>query len=131
MKRSEITTDIIVDELHNLSDGDIIWLWNNYCEDNRDPDSGVNDIEYIDDYLCGKTPIEILDSVASDFNTSDDYFSVDGYGYFYSFSSLESSKSPIDFEELAGWIIDNQLEDFLADYTDIELEDEDNEDGQA
>lgn len=127
MKLSEITIGIIFDELRNLDKDDIICLWNTYCEEIRDPDSGINSIDDIDDYLCGKTPTEILDSVVADFNTSDYYFSVDGYGYFYSFNSIESNKSPIDFEVLADWIIKNQLKDFLADYTDIELEEEEEE----
>lgn len=128
MKHSEITTEIIVEELCNINDDDVIYLWNNYCEGTNDLDASVYPIEAIDDYMHGKTPTEILDSVTSNFSTNDNYFSIDGYGYFYSFNSITSCKSPLYLEELADWIIDNQLDDFIENYTDIELDDDDEED---
>lgn len=44
-----------------------------------------------------------------DYNPSHAYFTFNGYGNLQSFEYLDSDNSPIDIEELAQWIIDNDL----------------------
>ena len=44
-----------------------------------------------------------------DYNHSHAYFTFNGYGNLQSFEYLDSENSPIDIEELAQWIVDNDL----------------------
>lgn len=44
-----------------------------------------------------------------DYNPSHAYFTFNGYGNLQSFEYLDSDNSPIDIEELAQWIVDNEL----------------------
>lgn len=48
-----------------------------------------------------------------DYNPSHAYFTFNGYGNLQSFEYLDSDNSPIDFSELAQWLID---EDKLSEY---------------
>ena len=48
-----------------------------------------------------------------DYNPAHAYFTLNGYGNLQSFEYLDSDNSPIDFSELAQWLIS---EDKLADY---------------
>ena len=44
-----------------------------------------------------------------DYNPSHAYFTFNGYGNLQSFEYLDSENSPIDIEELAQWIVNNEL----------------------
>lgn len=126
MKLEDITNEMIVEVLKELYDDQIISYWNNYCDDNRDSDRGIYDMnECLDEFLQGKSPTEILDSVVDGFNTNQSYFSLNGNGLYISFDFLDSD-SPIDYKELADYILENELADFIQDCTDWEIE-EDNE----
>lgn len=128
MKYEDITNEMIVDVLKELYDYQLISFWNDYCDDNKDSDSAIYNMnECLDDFLQGKSPTEILDSVAVNFNTNHSYFSIDGNGYYISFDYLDIGGSPINFEELAKYILNNELDDFIRDCTDWELEEEEEE----
>lgn len=56
-----------------------------------------------------------------DYNPSHAYFTFNGYGNLQSFEYLDSDNSPIDIEDLAQWIVDNELfNDYNIEITTLE-----------
>ena len=96
--------DLIIDTIDNMSDSEMIDLWNEYCNDNGYYDDRI---EYFDegvfnDLMSGKTPYEIYQIIDnSDISFFDDYCHYDGYEL-NTFSDVYDS---IDIENLVEWII--------------------------
>ena len=96
--------DLVFDTINNMSDSEMIDLWNEYCGDNGYYDDRI---EYFDegvfnDLLSGKTPYEIYQIIDnSDISFFDDYCHYDGYEL-NTFSDVYDS---IDIEDLVEWII--------------------------
>jgi len=56
-----------------------------------------------------------------DYNPAHAYFTFNGYGNLQSFEYLDCDNSPIDIEELAQWIVDNELyNDYNIDVTTLD-----------
>jgi hypothetical protein len=101
--------------------------WNGYLNDDR-----YYYMEELDDLLCGKSPLEILEMANDDFNTNDNYFRFTCYG-------LESA----DEKDYSGYLDDNfvdevidnanrldipcELQELLDELDDLENEEEDQE----
>ena len=111
----------IVFALQDMDDSDLIALWNERCDAcNYMDDCIYNMCEFND--ICGSwllpsidnDLLEIIDRVKIDFNdfdSSDDYFYIDGYGHYVSFNSLEWSKdAPFNYDELAEAIMDGKVD---------------------
>ena len=96
--------DLVFDTINNMSDSEMIDLWNEYCGDNGYYDDRI---EYFDegvfnDFMSGKTPYEIYQIIDnSDISFFDDYCHYDGYEL-NTFSDVYDS---IDIENLVEWII--------------------------
>lgn len=73
----------IVEVLEEMSTAELIDVYNEYAEDNRYEQILDNDI---DEILYGSSPMEVYNSLASDWNASDDYTMFNGYGMLESFS---------------------------------------------
>ena len=100
--------DKIKEAITDLTDGETVALWNDYCEANNYYDDYI---EYndIDDLLYGLKPSEVLNRVDKEnYNESDRYCSYDGYGELYSFDYADCDDSPFDLDSLAQWIYDNE-----------------------
>lgn len=96
-------------------------LWNTFCEENNYPDDTIyyNDIEKMDNYFSS-----IADFYHSlgEYSNLDAFFSFDGYGKLNSYDCLDDVISPIDFDLLSEWLVDDELR--CRQY-DIEIDDDD------
>lgn len=96
--------DLVFDTINNMSDSEMIDLWNEYCNDNGYYDDRI---EYFDegvfnDLMSGKTPYEIYQIIDnSDISFFDNYCRYDGYEL-NTFTDIYDS---IDIENLVEWII--------------------------
>ena len=68
--------DSIVNILKDYwSNGDIVSLWNNYCEEHRCDDDIIQDMSLFDDLFGDMSPLDIVRRVKyGDFRPDDDYF---------------------------------------------------------
>lgn len=120
--------DLVFNTIDNMSDSEMIDLWNEYCGDNG---YYYDRIEYFDegvfnDLMSGKTPYEIYQIIDnSDISFFDDYYRYNGYEL-NTFSDVYDS---IDIDDLVKWVIEeeNNLCSFDIDelYNKLSGEDED------
>jgi hypothetical protein len=95
-------------EIENLDDDDMRALWNDYCDNNSYYDDWIEYNEP-DDLFYGYSPSEILNKIDfGNYNQSDRYCVLDGYGQFISFDYIDDDDSPFDLDSLAQWIRDNE-----------------------
>lgn len=120
MKKYEAIKEFI----EELNSDDIVYLWNEYCDKVNYYDDRIYYMYEFDDLFYGKTPLDILDSVSSDFSSNDDYFQFNGYGYAKSFDYPEDR---IEVDEVVDFIIENDDSLENDDIRDI-LDEEDEED---
>lgn len=108
--------DSIVNILKNYwSNGDLISLWNDYCDKHRCDDYIIEDMSLFDDLFGDMSPLDIVRRVQyGDFRPDDDYFAFNGYGNLVSFNDL-SDYGPFSYEELAEHLVDNGDGDFEVD----------------
>ena len=108
----------IVNVLKDLSDSDIVALWNERCEECNYWDDRIYYMCEFDDIECDfgrrddESPLDFIDRVKSqfsEFDSSDDYFATTIYGY-ESFSNLEAKACPLVWEELAEAIMDGKVD---------------------
>ena len=126
--------DLVFDTIDNMSDSEMINLWNEYCGDNGYYDDRI---EYFDegvfnDLMAGKTPYEIYQIIDnSDISFFDDYCRYDGYEL-NTFSDVYDSID-LDIDDLVKWIIEEEKDlcnveiDELYNKLSNEDEDEDEE----
>ena len=86
-----------------------------YCE--YSAENGYNSVYDNDEHTINdlfSNPYDALRAASyGEYNPLHAYFTFNGYGNLQSFEYLDSDSSPIDIEELAQWLID---EDILSDY---------------
>ena len=120
--------DLVFDTIDDMSDSEMIDLWNEYCGDNGYYDDRI---EYFDegvfnDLMSGKTPYEIYQIIDnSDISFFDDYCRYDGYEL-NTFSDIYDS---IDIDDLVKWVIEEEKDlcNFDIDELYNKLSDEDEE----
>ena len=120
--------DLVFNTIDNMSDSEIIDLWNEYCGENGYYDDRI---EYFDegvfnDLMAGKTPYEIYQIIDnSDISFFDDYCHYDGYEL-NTFSDVYDS---IDIDDLVKWVIEEEKDlcNFEIDELYNKLSDEDEE----
>lgn len=117
------TLNEIKEYLENLSDSDLLMLWNEYQNENCG--DYIYDMEEFDEIFSNVEPSEISRRCYfGDFNPNDAYFVFNGY------ANLESSNyldDLVDIDDLARFIYDNDddlNDDDLRDFLDEEDEDE-------
>ena len=116
--------------LENLSDSELLDIWNEYCRQNGYDDCEILDMYMFDEFYNGLKPSEILNKVNSDFDINDDYFVCGCYGC-ESFNMCDVIDH-IYIDDLARHIVNNnetfdnaELEELIE-----EDENEDEEDGE-
>ena len=120
--------DLVFDTINNMSDSEMIDLWNEYCGENGYYDDRI---EYFDegvfnDLMSRKTPYEIYQIIDnSDISFFDDYCRYDGYEL-NTFSDVYDS---IDIDDLVKWLIEEEKDlcNFDIDELYNKLSDEDEE----
>lgn len=123
--------DLVTDTIDNMSDSEMINLWNEYCDDNRYYDDRI---EYFDegvfnDLMAGKTPYEIYQIIDnSDISFFDDYYRYDGYEL-NTFSDVYDS---IDIDNLVEWVIEEENDLCNSDIDELynKLNDEDEDEDE-
>ena len=120
--------DLVFDTINNMSDSEMIDLWNEYCGDNGYYDDRIEyfDESVFNDLMSGKTPYEIYQIIDnSDISFFNDYCRYDGYEL-NTFSDIYDS---IDIDDLVKWVIEeeNDLCNFDIDELYNKLSDEDEE----
>lgn len=130
--------DKVLDVLSDLSEVDLISVWNEYCDANNYVDDRIYYMSELDDVygygvLDGSPITDIINTIRDDFrdfDTSCDYFGITMYGY-ESFDSLDSF-SGFDMSDLCNYIVDNddelgenQLREVLDEIAEDEEDEED------
>ena len=108
---ASMSQDELEDEIRscidNMDASDLVWLWNEYCDNNRYTDDKIYMMSDFDELESGSTPLEIARLIeGNDFRTGDDYFAYTTYGA-ESFSSPEDFKS-FDADDLTRYIVRNE-----------------------
>ena len=118
----------LADVIEDLDDGKIVEIHNEMCEDYNYPDDRI---EYndADELFAGLSPYEILSHINTDYNVTDDYSKIDGYG---NWSSSDYVDDFVDFDELAEYIYKEEkffdVDEIEELYNEYMEEDEDEED---
>lgn len=98
----------VIEQLNQLSTDELVNVYIDYAKDNS-----YETIYNLDESTINElysSPWQALyDSNHKDFNDRDYFFTYNGNGHMISFSNEDDSNCPIDIEELAQWIVDNDL----------------------
>ena len=117
------------DVFYDMQDYALAFLWNDYCDDCRYYDDKLYTMDMLDDIFSGLSPLEVLDKVGRDFDTSCDFWKDTIYGV----ESVSNVIDEIDMESLIDWLIEKgtsdepDINDLLEAYASTNTED-DNDD---
>ena len=84
---SKLNLEALINE---LDEGEKVSVFNAYCEQIGYYDDMAYLIEEIDEFWEGRKPSEVL-SIFQDISLNDSYYSFDGYGYAYSYGTIEDN----------------------------------------
>ena len=107
----------VIEQLEKLLFCDLVTTYNSYASANYFELIHDNDEENINTLF--DTPYDTAKAIVhGKYNPNDDYVMLDGYANAVSFSYqlVQDENCPIDIEELAQWIVDNEL------YNDYDIE---------
>lgn len=114
-----------------MADGEIVDVWNRYCDSNNYIDDRIEYMEFLNDFYCGCTPFEVLEKANNNsFDTTDIWFKEDGFGL----QSTDYCRDWIEVDDLVDYLVENEehfdnsdLKNVLEDYWLEELEEDDDE----
>lgn len=113
---AQVQLSQVISSISDMDNDTTISLYNDMADSN-----GYERIYDNDEYTLNElfmTPYDAIRQTNNkDYNDNDNYFTFNGYGHAISFDYRLQDNSPIDIEELAQWIIDN---DSYSEY-DIEV----------
>lgn len=103
--------DAIRSYIENLAGSDIADIMVNIAAyDGTFDDNVWYLMEDIDEFLCDKSPLEILDMVGAHFSTNDDYFRFDGYGLLESADGWKINQEVLDYaDDIIDWCINSSV----------------------
>lgn len=93
--------------LENLTENELVDVWNEYCDINSYYDDKICYMDWLDEDLQNKTPTQIIDMIDNDFSLRDNYYKYTIYGI----ESFDDASDVVYFDDLANYILDND-EDF-------------------
>lgn len=105
----------VIEHFNQSATSDLIEVYNEYASNNGYERVYDNDALILDDMFTSHYDA-LRAAFYGDYSLSHAYFTFDGYGNLQSFEYLDDDNSPIDIEELAQWIVDNEL------YNDYDME---------
>ena len=109
---ASIQLNQVIEQLKEMNISDIVNIYNDYADMNRYEIVYNNDEDTINELF--DSPWSAISLSNHDgYRDYDDYFTYNGYRLMSSFNCIDDENSPIDIEELAQWLIN---EDKLADY---------------
>ena len=110
----------VIEQLDNHDTESLISIYNDYADMNKYERINDNDEHTIND-LYSSPYDALLAASYGDYNPNHDYFIYDGYNNLSSFNYADDDNSPIDFDELAQWIVNNELyNDYNFDVTTLD-----------
>lgn len=115
---TQVQLSQVIEQLEQLLFCDLVMTYNNMAENNHYERIFENDECNLNNIFL--TPYDAIRQTNHDgYNENDDYFVFNGYGHACSFSYqlVQDENCPIDIEEIAQWIVDN---DSYSEY-DIEV----------
>ena len=98
---------ITKDRLKELSDNKLLYIWNEYCYENRMTDDLIheNDEDFFNTFF-GSDLMELARAVSfGEYNFRDEYVYINVYGNLYSFNKYELDDY-IEYDELLEWLND-------------------------
>ena len=107
----------VIEQLEQILFCDLVMTYNDFAEVNHYERIFDNDEDNLNNLFL--TPYDaIMQTNHKDYNENDDYFVFNGYGHAVSFSYqlVQDDNCPIDIEEIAQWIVNNDL------YNDYDIE---------
>lgn len=106
---AQVQLQQVIEQLKQ-DDSTLLRAYSEYASNNGYDSVYDNDDESIN-MMFTDSHDAIRSAFYGDYNPSHAYFTFNGYGNLQSFEYLDSDNSPIDIEELAQWIIDNESYD--------------------
>lgn len=100
-----------IEQLEQLSLASLVNIYNDYADSNSYERIYENDDYGINEACLGSNHDAILAAVYGDYNPSHDYFYLDGKANLKSFDTINDTNCIIYFDDLAQWIVDNDLFD--------------------
>ena len=104
---AQVQLQQVIEQLKQ-DDSTLLQAYSGYASNNGYDSVYDNDELILDDMFTSHYDA-IRSAFYGDYNPSHAYFTFNGYGNLQSFEYLISDNSPIDIEELAQWIVDNEL----------------------
>ena len=125
--------EMILDGLKTLNNDSAVELWNEYCSECNCPDDTIfdNGESFFEEHFEGRVTEAVQAALAGDYNFSHDYVRFNGYANLESFNCADDDNSPVDFDSLADYLIENKDDDEIAELLDIEFEEETEEDEET
>ena len=100
----------ILDTLSKMSEGERVEIYNDGCVHFNYTDSMAFSMNGFDE-LEGNRPFsEIYRNLTDNFNFNDDYYYLDGYGHYRSFSNIMDSFCAYVFDDLIDSAIDDEFD---------------------
>lgn len=93
----------LYDILNDMSDDDIVMVWNRYCDNNNYYDEMIEFMDFLDDFFCDMSATEILEHIDRDFDVTDEYFRST-----YCFESFNDPYDAVDVDYLVDYILDSE-----------------------
>ena len=115
MSAVEKIIDLLEDE---LTDGELVEVWNDYCERNNLCGDEIFSLEDFDNYFENYTPSEIAMVLfnSPSFNPFDKWFTFDGYGNIVTLNYLDGE---IDLEAIADFAVQHDYSFGIWELADI------------
>lgn len=112
---AQVQLNQVIEQLNDMDTQTVIDIYNSYADENSYERVYDNDEDTINDlYDSAWTAVSLTNH--DGYKDNHDYFSYNGYGLMSSFDYVTDENCPIDIEELAQWIVDNEL------YNDYDIE---------
>lgn len=126
-----MTDERIAEALRNVSESELVIIFNEFCSENSYCDDYIYPMEEFDDIMNSSTesegPLWLAQRIFfGDFNPNHDWFRFNGYGNLCSTDYLSDweESGVIDIEAISAWLNDTQT---WADYLGIEEEENEEE----
>lgn len=104
--------DLIIDDyLREAETSELVYKWNEYCQDSQyyDDEYFYNDDDFFNEYFSDCEPMRIIQATYfGDYRYNDDWLKFNGYGNLNSFSDWQVKKEIIESYDFKKWILENE-----------------------
>lgn len=118
----------VTEIINDMSEGDMIYIHNEYCEANRYYDDRIEDYYSLDDLCCGMKPTEIIEKFGDLYNSNSEYIKFTIYG------AESADWTDVMVDDIAVYCIDNEesfynddIQEVIDEYLEEDEEEEEEE----